>query len=61
MAGRRPINLKTLAQAHSSEIDRLEKAIRGDTDSALWTVEIRATTRGGKCLMIPAEDEPDSK
>lgn len=55
-----PISLKTLAQSHSAEIDRMTDAMRRDDGGALWTAEMRATTRGGKCLMSHAEDEPDS-
>jgi predicted deacylase len=57
---RQPISLKTLAQTHSAEIDRMTAAIRRDGDGILWTAEMRAITRGGKCLVAAAEDEPDS-
>ncbi len=57
---RRTIDLKALAQIHSIEVDRMAKAIRRDGGGVLWTAEMRATTRGGKCLVMPAEDEPDS-
>ena len=57
---RQVIDLKVLAQAHSDEIDRMANAIRGDQGGALWTAEMPAITRGGKCGTVPAEDEPDS-
>ena len=58
---RRTIDLKALARTHSTEVDRMAKAIRRDGGDALWTAEMRATTRGGKCWVISAEEEPDSK
>jgi hypothetical protein len=57
---RRPIHLKVLAETHSAEIDRMTDAMRRDDSGALWTAEMRAITRGGKCLMAAAGDEPES-
>jgi hypothetical protein len=57
---RQPIHLKRLAEAHSAEIDRMTEAMLRADGGALWTAEMPAVTRGGKCMVISAEDEPDS-
>jgi len=55
-----PIHLKKLAEEHSAEIDRMTEAMRREDGGTLWTAEMPAVTRGGKCMVISAEDEPDS-
>jgi hypothetical protein len=57
---RKPIHLKKLAEESSAEIDRMSEAMRRKESGALWTTEMPAVTRGGKCLVAAAEDDPDS-
>jgi len=57
---RQPIHLKKLAEEKSTEVDRMTDAMRRKEGGALWTAEMPAVTRGGKCLVAPAEDDPDS-
>jgi hypothetical protein len=56
MNRRRIIRLKHLARSHSAEIKRTLAGIHRNPGSSLWTSEMRATTRGGKCLVVPLED-----
>jgi hypothetical protein len=56
----RTISLNHLAAVHRDEIDRMQQGIRGDADSALWTAELRAATRGGKPCGQAAIDGKDS-
>jgi hypothetical protein len=59
MSYRKPIALNSLSVSHSDEISRLLAGIRGDADATLWTADLRAATRGGKCQLIGvAIDEP---
>jgi len=43
--------LSSLTRSHCEEIDRMIAGIRGNPDSPLWTAEMRAATRGGKCAL----------
>jgi len=45
------IDLDSLTRSHCNEIDEMVAAIRGNPGSTLWTAEMRAATRGGKCRM----------
>jgi len=60
MNRRKTINLNRLAGTHRDEIDQMESGIRGDADSVLWTVELRASTRGGKPCGLVRIDDNDS-
>ena len=54
MDGRKVISLNSLTLSHGDEIDMMVGAIHGNPEAALWTAEMRAATRGGKCaLAIP--------
>jgi hypothetical protein len=58
MAHRRTISLDGLAQSRKSEIEEMLDGIEGKPGSALWTSEIRATTRGGsKCMAVPVIEQ----
>lgn len=46
------ISLSILTQSHSDQIDMMLAAIRGNPGSHLWTAEMRAATRGGKCTLV---------
>jgi hypothetical protein len=52
MSYRKPIALNSLFINHSDEISRMLAGIRGDADATLWTADLRAATRGGKCQLI---------
>jgi hypothetical protein len=56
----RVIDLDALANSRSAEIDRMADGIRGEGNRSLWTLELRATTRGGKCPKISVDDEASS-
>ena len=45
------ISLDGLLRSHSDDIEQMIAAIHGDPGSTLWTAEMRAATRGGKCRM----------
>jgi len=47
------ISLNGFTRSHSDDIDQMLSAIRGNSDSILWTAEMRPATRGGKCLVTP--------
>ena len=51
MDRRKVINLSSLTRSHCEEIDRMIAGIRGNPDNPLWTAEMRAATRGGKCAL----------
>ena len=57
---RKSIDLRALVATRSDEIDRMADAMRRDDGGALWTRQMRATTRGGKCMVTPAEDETEA-
>jgi hypothetical protein len=57
---RQPIHLKKLAEEHAAEIDRMGEAMRRDDGGALWTAQMPAVTRGGKCAVVPAVDDQGS-
>jgi hypothetical protein len=44
------ISLNRLTRSHSDDIDQMLSAIRGNSDSILWTAEMRAAVRGGKVM-----------
>ena len=46
------INLRRLDQIRSEQVDLLVDGIRGKSGSVLWTSELRATSRGGKCTPV---------
>jgi hypothetical protein len=48
MAQPKSISLKYLSELCAGEIEKLADAIRGATDTVLWTAKMRATVRGGK-------------
>jgi hypothetical protein len=54
----RVIDLNALVNSRSAEIDRMAEGIRGEGNRSLWTVVLRATTRGGKCPAVSVDDEP---
>jgi hypothetical protein len=56
MINRKPINLNNLLLDRADQVARMLAGIRGDAD--LWTAEMRAATRGGKCVKIRATEEP---
>jgi hypothetical protein len=59
MTYRKPIALNSLSITRSNEISRMLAGIRGEADATLWTAEMRAATRGGKCRLIGvAIEEP---
>ena len=45
------ISLRVLSLSHGDEIDMMQAAIHGNADAPLWTAELRAATRGGKCAL----------
>jgi hypothetical protein len=45
------ISLRVLTLSHGDEIDLMQAAIHGNPDAPLWTSELRAATRGGKCAL----------
>ena len=44
------ISLNSLTRSHSDDIEQMLSAIRGDSESILWTAEMRAAVRGGKVM-----------
>lgn len=46
------ISLRVLTLSHGDEIDLMQAAIHGNPDAPLWTSELRAATRGGKCMLV---------
>jgi hypothetical protein len=62
MNNRKPISLNHLSLNHRDELARMLAGIRGDADATLWTAELRAAVRGGKCKMLGvASDQSDSQ
>jgi hypothetical protein len=56
------LSLGQLMRTHRGEIDRLASGIRGESDSVLWTANMRAAVRGGKPCGGNRIDSPiDSK
>ena len=51
MDPRKTISLSNLTLSHRDEIDMMLAGIRGNPESPLWTAEMRAATRGGKCAL----------
>ncbi len=51
------ISLDGLTRSHSDDIDQMLSAIRGNSDSILWTAEMRAAVRGGKVMGTSLIDE----
>ena len=51
------ISLNSLTRSHSGEIDKMLSAISGNSDSTLWTAEMRAAIRGGKVMGTSLIDE----
>ena len=51
------ISLDCLTRSHSDDIDQMLSAIRGNSDSILWTAEMRAAVRGGKVMGTSLIDE----
>jgi len=51
------ISLNGLTRSHSDDIDQMLSAIRGNSDSILWTAEMRAAVRGGKVMGTSLIDE----
>ena len=45
------ICLTSLTLSHGDEIDMMQAAIHGNPEAPLWTAELRAATRGGKCAL----------
>jgi len=45
------ISLTSLTLSHGDEIDMMQAAIHGTPEAPLWTAELRAATRGGKCAL----------
>ncbi len=45
------ISLRVLSLSHGDEIDMMQAAIEGNPERPLWTAELRAATRGGKCAL----------
>ena len=50
------ISLNSLTRSHSEDIDQMLSAIRGNSDSILWTAEMRAAVRGGKVMGVSLID-----
>jgi hypothetical protein len=46
----RKLNLRALVATRSHEVSQIVAGIKGDGASMLWTAEMRAATRGGKCV-----------
>ncbi len=46
------ISLSSLTLSHGDEIDMMQAAIHGNPDAPLWTAELRAATRSGKCGLV---------
>ena len=44
------ISLNGLTRSHSNDINEMLAAIRGNSESTLWTAEMRAAVRGGKVM-----------
>ncbi len=57
MNRRKAISLTSLIQRRSDEIDDMLNGIKGMPKSSLWTAQLRAATRGGKCMMIGMSPE----
>jgi hypothetical protein len=55
----RPLDLKKIIANRLPEISTMTGAIKGDSGSALWTSQMRAATRGGKCTIKPVEEPSD--
>jgi len=53
---RRTIDLAALAREHSTANSRMTAGMLAEGDATLWTADLRATTRGGKCWVTSAED-----
>jgi hypothetical protein len=53
----RVIDLSALANSHAADIVRMADEIRREGQGSLWTSDLRATTRGGKCKTVPVDDE----
>jgi hypothetical protein len=45
------ISLNNLTISHGDQIDMMVAGINGNPGAALWTAELRAATRGGKCAL----------
>ncbi len=58
MKGSKTINLNHLADQLVDEIEQMLGGIRGDAGGALWTATMRPATRGGKCMIGAAIEEP---
>jgi hypothetical protein len=52
MKHKRVISLSAVAQSHAAEVDAILAGIQGKPSSVLWTSQIRANVRGGKCPII---------
>jgi len=52
------ISLNGLTRSHGDQIDQMLKGIRGS--ATLWTAEMRAATRGGKCLVGISNEKSNS-
>ena len=50
-------SLSSLAFGRRDEIDQMLAGIRGDSDTKLWTRDMRAAVRGGKCRLIGVSAE----
>jgi hypothetical protein len=44
------ISLNSLTLSHSDDIEQMLSAIRGNSESILWTAEMRAAVRGWKVM-----------
>jgi len=52
MKSSRKFDLNSLSNGHRDEIDQLLAGIRGDAGATLWTRDMRAAVRGGKCTLV---------
>lgn len=60
MNHKRVISLSGVAQSHAAEVDAILAGIQGKPGATLWTSEIRANIRGGKCTLITVVSPPES-
>jgi hypothetical protein len=55
----RLVDLRTLISSRSSEVSTMIGAIKGESGGPLWTAQLRASTRGGKCMIMATEETSD--
>ncbi|HLI80458.1 MAG TPA: hypothetical protein VKV03_10775 [Candidatus Binataceae bacterium] len=61
MKSAKKLSLIQLMRSNGAEIDQLTRGIRGVSGSVLWTAEMRAATRGGKCTLANVDEPSDTE